>query len=135
VETPAAARDFLTVLTIAYGIDGVGPELAAGIFFDPRCLLEPDVLAVLAVVDGEPVATTMATLVDGTVGLYWTATVPQARGGGVAQACFTTVANTGFERGADLATLQASAMGEPLWRRLGFREVRRYRRYLAKPPA
>jgi GNAT superfamily N-acetyltransferase len=133
VESMGDAERFLDVLAGAYGVDGVGRDLAARIFFDASCLLEPEVVGVLAYLDGEPVGTTMALLHEGTIGLYWTSALPHARRRGVGRASFVAVVNEGFRRGGDLATLQASGMGEPIWRALGFREVRRYRRYLGSP--
>ena len=39
----------------------------------------------------------------------------------------------GFDRGADVAALQASPMGEALYRRMGFVELYRYEEYLVFP--
>jgi GNAT superfamily N-acetyltransferase len=68
-------------------------------------------------------------------GLYWVGTRPSARGRGAARAVTVWATRRCFARGARLVTLQASEAGEPVYRRLGYREVARYGRYLSPPPA
>jgi predicted GNAT family acetyltransferase len=54
------------------------------------------------------------------------ATPPEHRGKGYGAAVTARAVLEGFGQGADLAGLQASALGEPVYRRMGFREVLRY---------
>jgi ribosomal protein S18 acetylase RimI-like enzyme len=97
-------------------------------------LLEPTVAAFLAYErDGQAVAAAMTIVAARMAGLYWSATLPAARGRGIADAALRTATNAGFARGAEFAGMQSSAMGESIWRRLGFWDARRYRRYLAPP--
>jgi ribosomal protein S18 acetylase RimI-like enzyme len=58
----------------------------------------------------------------------------EARGRGLAVAVTGAAANAGFEMGADVAWLEASHMGEPVYLRMGFEEVFSYRVYVAPPP-
>ena len=91
--------------------------------------------AVLARVDGEPVGATLLHESHGIAGVYWVAVLEEARGRGVAAAMVQHVTNVGFHLGAANVQLQASAMGEPIYRRLGYEELYRYRLHLAMPPA
>jgi len=64
-------------------------------------------------------------------GVYWVGTVPAARRRGAADAVTRHVTRAAFEQGARMVTLQASAAGEPVYRRMGYREVGRYARFLS----
>jgi predicted acetyltransferase len=61
------------------------------------------------------------------------AAVPEVRGRGLAAACTVWATNAAFERGGAVASLQASEMGEDLYRRLGYEELYSYRLYGAMP--
>jgi hypothetical protein len=80
----------------------------------------------------KPVATAMLLLTHGVAGVYWVGTVEAARGRGYAAAMMRTVSNAGFEGGAQLVTLQASIMGEPVYARLGYRAIGR-QKWLLSP--
>ena len=70
--------------------------------------------------DGRIVATSMVHLADGLAGVYCVSTVPDARRAGLG-ACVTAAALRDAARdGHRIGVLQSSAMGEPVYRRLGF---------------
>ena len=56
------------------------------------------------------------------------ATKHEARRRGLGMAVTAAAAHSGFEAGAPMALLQASATGEPLYQRMGFRRIMRCRR-------
>jgi len=62
----------------------------------------------------------------GIAGVYAVGTSEAARGRGLAELVTRTVTNLAFDRGAPFVTLQASPMGDPIYRRMGYREVYRY---------
>lgn len=69
-------------------------------------------------------ACALATLeLDGSAGVCWVATVPEARGAGMASRLLGRALADARERGCTTATLQATKMGAPLYERLGFRGV------------
>jgi GNAT superfamily N-acetyltransferase len=74
-------------------------------------------------VDGRVVATSAVLLGAGVAGLYWIATVPEYRGRGIGAELTTAAMRVARDHGAAVGTLQASTMGEPVYRRLGFTEV------------
>ncbi len=77
-----------------------------------------------------PIAAAMLLFSHGIAGVYWVGTLPSARGRGHADAIMRRVSNFAFDRGASFVTLKASALGEPVYRRLGYREVTRYPWYV-----
>ena len=68
----------------------------------------------------------MDVLSHGIAGIYWVGITPEARKRGLAEACTRWVGNAAFERGARCVVLQASPQGEPIYRRMGYREICRY---------
>ncbi len=64
-------------------------------------------------------------------------TVPTARTAGLGALVTIRATNLAFEHGASSCTLQASPMGEPLYRRLGYETIYHYGEFVRwpKPPA
>jgi hypothetical protein len=104
---------------------GAPREVIAAVF-TPEVLAIPGLSVLVVRAGGRPVSTVTAVAIDGTVGIFNVATPPGDRGHGYASIATLRAAHTGFAAGADLAWLQASAMGEPVYRRLGFRQVGTY---------
>jgi hypothetical protein len=53
---------------------------------------------------------------------------------GIGRAVTAAAANAGLDMGADVASLQASHMGEPLYREMGFETAYDYRLMLSPAP-
>jgi hypothetical protein len=75
---------------------------------------------------GEIASTALAFRFGGTVGIFNVATAPRFRRRGHGAAVRPAAVRDALENGADLAWLQSSEMGEPVYRSLGFREVVSY---------
>jgi predicted GNAT family acetyltransferase len=102
-------------------------------------LLDADrVWACVARQDGQPAACASLWLtsgLDSDVGFVgWVAALPEARGRGLAAACTVQATNRAFELGAKIVSLQASPMGEHIYRSLGYAELFAYRLMGAMPP-
>jgi GNAT superfamily N-acetyltransferase len=122
----------------AYPSIGFPPDLFTETF-QPQLLLDPErVWACIAHQDGQPVACASLWLTSGAgsdVGFIgWVAALPEARGHGLAAACTVRATNRAFELGASVASLQASPMGEHIYRNLGYEELFAYRLIGAMPP-
>ncbi|WP_354640576.1 GNAT family N-acetyltransferase [Kitasatospora camelliae] len=90
-----------------------------GEFLTPALLDQPGYRAWLATVDGDTAGACM-TYDDGTaVGVYWVATLPVHRSKGVARAVVDAALAAAEGKPA---TLVATLLGEPLYKRLGFTE-------------
>lgn len=72
---------------------------------------------------GEPVVAGEGCLVDDVLGIYNISTRAEFRGRGYATAVMTRLMSEGYDRGAKLAVLQASADGLRVYPRLGFAEI------------
>lgn len=75
---------------------------------------------------GEAVATSMAVVTGGIVGIFNVQVQPRARGRGFGTAMTAAAMNLGCERGATTAALQASEVGLPVYRKMGFAQRFRY---------
>ena len=71
--------------------------------------------------DGRAVASVMTADHDGDCGVYWVATVPEARGRGLAAGLMRRALAAARERGCTTTTLQATKAGRPVYEGLGYR--------------
>jgi ribosomal protein S18 acetylase RimI-like enzyme len=126
VETDADAAAFARVNGEAYGTYGMPPDCAPAVLGRLAVMRAPHIVSVLATLEGTAAAAAMVVLTHGIGGIYWVGTVPAARGRGLADLVTRVVGNAAFDLGARVVVLQASPMGEPIYRRMGYREVTRY---------
>lgn len=120
-------EDALEISDRAYQSLGMPEGVILEMSTDLAHLAEPHVHTVVAHLDGAPVATAQVLLSHGIAGVYYVGTLEAARGRGLAEAVTRAVTNRGFELGAEFASLQASTMGEAIYRRMGYEELERYR--------
>lgn len=88
----------------------------------------------LALWQKTPVAISALYLDAGVAGIYFVATLPEARGQGIGTHVTQTALEAAQELGYRVATLQASAMGKNIYQRLGFQECCPLEIYLWQPP-
>ena len=89
-----------------------------------------DVGAFVVDLDGRPAAVAMSIVIDGVADIHWVGTMPFAARRGLGELATARSIEHGFDHGADLAALQASPMGDRLYRRMGFVELYRYEEFL-----
>ncbi len=137
VEDETGIGDFVAVNAEAYATYGMPAEVLPELFDQASALLDDPAAHVVVVRrDGVAVAAAMTFESDGVASLQWVGTVPSARGSGLGALVTTWATNLAFERGASSCTLQASPMGEPIYRSLGYETIYRYSEYVRwpKPP-
>jgi GNAT superfamily N-acetyltransferase len=78
---------------------------------------------VLARLDGRAISTALGFVLDGVLGIYNVATIPDAQRRGAGSAVTRAVIDDGIGRGAVAAMLQSSAAGRPVYERIGFHDV------------
>ena len=77
----------------------------------------------LARADGVPACTVLTYEEDGECGIYLVATLPEARGRGLATALMTHALLEARERGCTTTSLQATMRGRPMYQRLGYTDI------------
>jgi Acetyltransferase (GNAT) family len=81
----------------------------------------------------KPVATSLLYLSNGVAGIYGVSTLPEFRGRGFGGALTAFAVKEGFSNGCDLASLQSSSLGVPVYFKLGFRFVFDYECWTISP--
>jgi ribosomal protein S18 acetylase RimI-like enzyme len=127
------APDFWRVAIASYSSVGFPPEVFAG-YTNHAGLLAENVVAFLALLDGEPVGIAMTMVSHGVAGIYWVGSLEQARGKGIGRAVTVAATNAGFDLSADVASLQASPMGKPIYLELGYEVAFEYQMWMCPAP-
>jgi ribosomal protein S18 acetylase RimI-like enzyme len=104
------------------------PEYLAQIY--NRALMEtPGWYAWVGYEADEPATTGQTAVHEGTAGLYHIATTAKHRRKGYGDAITRACLEEGFRQGCDMATLYASALGYPVYKRIGFEDSGEYLTY------
>jgi ribosomal protein S18 acetylase RimI-like enzyme len=127
------AGDYWEVAAASYKSIGFPPEVFAG-YSNHDGLLAENVVAFIAYLDGKPVSIAMTIVSHGVAGIYWVGSLEQARGKGLGQAVTAAATNAGFKLGAEVASLQASPMGKPIYEAMGYETLFDYRLFMSPPP-
>ena len=126
VTDDAGLADHLTIIEQAFGM----PAGFARQFLSRRALDIAGAEFYAGYVDGAPVATSALVVTDGTAGVFNVACLPSHRKRGFGEAMTWHVVHAGAAAGCEIASLQASEMGQPIYERMGFRLVAPYRTFL-----
>ena len=133
VDSPDDAAQYWRVATESYADIGFPPEIFA-FYENDEYLWADGAAAFLAHVDGRPAGISMTIVTHGVTGIYWVGCSAEARGRGLGTTMTAAALEAGFAMGARSASLQASPMGESLYRRMGFETIFDYRLYLCPAP-
>lgn len=126
VASAQDVADYAQVVVAAFGLTN---EVARAVFGRTESLVAPQVAAFIVRHQNVPVAAAMTLMAAEVAGIYFVGTVPEARGRGRGELATRAATNAGFDLGAGAAILQASVAGEPLYRRMGYQPLTRYRWY------
>lgn len=77
----------------------------------------------------KPLASGMTILEDDVAGIYYIGVLTEARGRGLGKLITSITTNAGFSLGARAVVLQASALGEPIYQKLGYEIISHFRCY------
>ena len=105
-----------------------------GYYDNHEAMLADNIAAFIGCLDGAPASAAMTVVHERVAGIYWVGTLEEARGKGLGWATTAAATNAGFELGGELASLQASHMGEPIYARMGYEVLYPYRLFMAPPP-
>lgn len=130
VEDDAAQARWLQAMTRGFGmgadVQGAMSRLAAAVGYGP----DRPWRRFVGSIDGLVVGSAGVMVAAGLAGVYNVATPPDMRGRGIATAMTAAALREGLERGYRFATLGASRLGYPVYRRMGFEDVCRMQLYV-----
>jgi ribosomal protein S18 acetylase RimI-like enzyme len=127
------AEEYWMVAAASYTSIGFPPEVFGG-YSNHAGLLAENVAAFIAYLDGEPVSIAMTIVSHSVAGIYWVGSLEQARGKGLGRAVTAAATNAGFELGAEVASLQASPMGKPIYEAMDYETLFDYRLFMSPAP-
>lgn len=130
VEDRAGIETARDVLTRGFGM----PAEVSDVMVTEALVADERIGIVVGSVDGTPVSSALVSVTGTTAGVYNVATPPEFRRRGYGAAVTWAAIEEGARRGCDHSVLQASEMGAPVYRAMGFVDVGRYLR-LEGPPA
>lgn len=125
VVAQSGRRTFLDIASAAYA-DEVHPRVWTATYPDDASLVAPTIAAFVADLDGSPAACSAMYLSHRVAVIIHVGTLPEARGRGLGETVTRAAVAEGFKRGATMSSLQATVLGEPVYRRIGFREIGRW---------
>jgi hypothetical protein len=130
VRDEQGVADFAVVNADAYGTYGMPAEVFVDLFDRPaRLLADADTVVVVAYQGSRPVATALTYVSGGVASLQWVGTVTDVRHLSLGRIVTEWATNVAFDMGAVSVTLQASAMGGPLYTELGYETLYHYQDY------
>jgi len=121
-STEAELSQYLSLISEAYDL----PEWLAKQILNVDFIAEQNVHLYLALVDGIPVSTSMLVNTPEVAGIYWVATGKAERQKGYGELVTWHAVREALKQGYSSVILQASAMGEPIYQRMGFETICRY---------
>ena len=129
VESEAALKHWVDTLVAGFGL----PDVWRTTIFDTVAAnglaANLDLRHYVAYVDDVPAAASSLMLAEGVAGIYAVATHPEYRRRGLGALVTLAPLLEAREQGYHVAILQSSEMGHPVYLRLGFKDIFRYRIY------
>ena len=113
-EDPGSLADVMAINDTAYDHEGTP-------FSDAFRALADGGHVYIARLEGKPASGLVTFEHDGSAGIYWVATRPEARGRGLAWRLLGQALADARDRGCTVSTLEATKMGAPVYERLGYR--------------
>jgi GNAT superfamily N-acetyltransferase len=122
IDDAAGLRDHAEVAAAGFEM----PAALAIAFIGEELWARAGATVYVGYAEGHPVTSGFGVRSGRTIGVFTIATTPEARGRGFGAAMTARVVADGAAAGCDVAALQASSMGRPIYERMGFRLVQEY---------
>ncbi|MBV1919499.1 MAG: GNAT family N-acetyltransferase, partial [Pseudomonadales bacterium] len=121
-RTEKELSQYITLVSEAYDL----PDWLARHILNTDFITQKNVHLYLALVDNIPASTSMLVNTPEVAGIYWVATGKSARQKGYGELVTWHAVREALQQGYSSVILQASAMGEPIYQRMGFETICRY---------
>jgi GNAT superfamily N-acetyltransferase len=128
IEDPERLRQWIHVASVGFQMAQEYEDVWYELFTE--AIFEQPFWTYLAMLHGQPVATSQLFLSAGVAGIYNVTCLPEARGRGIGRAIAQAPLLDARTMGYRVAILQASDMGYPVYRRLRFQDYGKLSVYL-----
>lgn len=118
--------DFVKITSLAFDKP---IEVTEKMFSDKKTIETSSITGILIYKGKEPVGGGITIVSDGIAGIYWIGVISEERGNGIGKYIVQETTNRGFDLGADAVMLQASKLGAPIYKSLGYKEILNYKLY------
>ena len=135
VETSEQMQTWLQTFTAAFGLPDALTQLFFNLLKASGFVAHSSCRFYLGTLDSTPVATSLLFLDEDMAGIYAVSTVPSHRRFGIGTKMTRIAVEEAGQRGYSHVTLQATPMGESVYRRLGFLPVCSFQMYTWEPDA
>ncbi|GCE10099.1 GNAT family N-acetyltransferase [Dictyobacter aurantiacus] len=122
VESEEAFKEHIDIMSTGFGFPEPMARYLSNLNYGQTFLHDPNVYYYVGRVQGEPVTISLVLLCEGIAGIYNVATIPQARHQGFGTAITVVALQQALDLGYRIAAIQASEMGAPIYRALGFQD-------------
>lgn len=129
ISDESGLEDWRAAVSSGFGAEPSVAQAMMGV----GLLERPECAAYVGYLNGQPVTAGLGWQTGRTIGVYNIATIPTARRRGFGEAMTARVVDDGAAAGCDVAVLQASSMGRPIYERIGFQISVRYTGYVDSP--
>ena len=134
VQDNASQWEWCQTMAAGFGVPAERKEFAVKSWFQLISQLDPNTsMAYTGFLDEKPVATSLLQLGGGVAGIYAVATIPEARRKGIGAQVTLYPLLQARAMGYKAGVLEASEMGYPVYRALGFQEYCRITSYAWRP--
>ncbi|MEG2892547.1 MAG: hypothetical protein RR840_04190 [Clostridium sp.] len=125
--TSSEIEDFKEVIISSFN----KPEDAANIMINDKIINHPswDGILVYEKATNKPVAVGTTVTNGDTAGIYYIGSLEEYRGRGLGRFVASRTTNIGFDKGANLVILQASPLGERVYKKINYNTISYYRGY------
>lgn len=118
--------DFIKVTSLAFEKP---IEVTEKMFSKKETIETNSITGILIYKGEEPVGGGIIIVSDGIAGIYWIGVLESERGNGIGKYIVQETTNRGFDLGANAVMLQASKLGAPVYKNLGYKEILNYKLY------
>lgn len=135
VESEEAFKQHVDAMSVGFDFPEPMARYLSNIDYGRIFLHDPSVYYYVGRVHGNVVAISLVLLCEGIAGIYNIATIPQMRHQGFGTAMTLAALHQALDLGYHIAVLQASEMGAPIYRSIGFQDHFMFESYVLQKDA
>lgn len=126
VKSQSEIDDFIPIIKESFDKEEI---VVNKMFSSKEVLIAPNIKSFIIYNDNIPVSSAITVLSSEVAGIYYVGTLESERGKGIGSYMVRISTNKGFDEGKSAVILQASKIGESLYKKIGYKTITHYRTY------